>query len=337
MRTMTALASLAMSWGALAANPLPPTTLEAVSEPGEIDSTTQTQDIRFESDRANRMTVPVRLGQGTYRFLVDTGADRTAISHQLAKDLNLQAGPMATLHSVTGITSVATATVPALGLSQREVRIVDAPLLDQSHMGADGILGVDSLRSQRILFDFDAQTMSIVPSARPDFEREPGSIVVRASRRNGRLVMTNARADGRRINVVLDTGSEITIGNEALRQAMLKKRQLTDSHRVEVHSVTGHKIAGDYMRLKRLEIGGVELNDLAIIFANAHTFKKLGLQDKPAVLLGMNAMRAFKKVSIDFANRKLRVVLPNQSATDMRIASLPPSLRPAVQRTGLRY
>ncbi|QNN66362.1 clan AA aspartic protease [Sphingomonas lutea] len=124
---MTALASLAMSWGALAANPLPPTTLEAVSEPGEIDSTTQTQDIRFESDRANRMTVPVRLGQGTYRFLVDTGADRTAISHQLAKDLNLQAGPMATLHSVTGITSVATATVPALGLSQREVRIVDAP------------------------------------------------------------------------------------------------------------------------------------------------------------------------------------------------------------------
>ena len=36
----------------------------------------------------------------------------------------------------------------------------------------------------------------------------------------------------------------------------------------------------------------------------------LKLGDRPALLLGMNAIRAFDRVSIDFANRKFRVVLP---------------------------
>ena len=35
----------------------------------------------------------------------------------------------------------------------------------------------------------------------------------------------------------------------------------------------------------------------------------------------MNAIRAFKKVSIDFANRKFRVVLPEHSELDTQVAS----------------
>ena len=65
----------------------------------------------------------------------------------------------------------------------------------------------------------------------------------------------------------------------------------------------------------------MSLTNLAIVFADAHTFKQLKLDAKPALLLGMNAMRAFKKVSIDFANRKFRVLLPEHSALDTEVAS----------------
>ena len=337
MRRLVAFSLIALASGPALGEPERTTVLEAVSTPGELDATTQTEDVGFKTDNADRMTVPVRLGgSATYRFLVDTGADRTAISRELAARLKLSSGAPATLHSVAGITSVSTVMVPSLQLTRKAVRIVDAPLLERAHMGADGILGVDTLRYQRILFDFDAETMSIVPSTTPDFAREPGSIVVRASRRNGRLVLTQSTANGRRVNVVLDTGAEVTIGNEALRQALLRSRQLTDSHRVELHSVSGQKIPGDFMFIRRLEIGGVELKDLAIIFADAHTFKKLGLRDKPALLLGMNAMRAFRKVSIDFANRKLRVVLPKHSSAETELASLPLGPRPSIGRVGTR-
>jgi hypothetical protein len=74
------------------------------------------------------------------------------------------------------------------------------------------------------------------------------------------------------------------------------------------------------MFVRDLEIGGVTLKNLAIVFADAHTFKQLKLDQKPALLLGMNAIRAFKKVSIDFASRKFRVVLPQSSALNYELA-----------------
>lgn len=288
-----------------------------------IDKTTQTEDVAFKNDIADRMTVPVKLsGSGPYRFLVDTGADRTAISRQLAGRLNLQAGDRAELHSIAGASSVSTATLPDLQFTRKAVRITDAPLLDSAYIGADGILGVDSLGSQRVLFDFKAQTLSIVPSAVPDFLEEPGTIVVRGKRRNGRLVFTDASANGHSLTVVVDTGSQVSIGNQALREKLLDRDLVNVAQKVEIESVTGEKIMGDYMFVRELDIGGMTLKNLAIVFADAHTFRQLGLDRKPALLLGMNAIRAFKKVSIDFANRKFRVVLPEQSSLTYELAQM---------------
>jgi len=299
--------------------------LQAVGEQGAVDKTTQTEDVKFKDDRYERMTVPVRLsGTGPYRFLVDTGADRTAISRELVSKLKLGAAGDATLHSVTGSSRVGTATVPSLQLTRKELSVNNAPVLESSNMGADGILGVDSLRSQRVLFDFEGQTISIVPSALPERRSEPGEIVVQAKRRKGHLILTQATANGRRMNVVVDTGSQYTIGNSALRKQLLAGRQLRDSHQVELESVTGGKIVGDLMFIREVEIGGIQLRDLAVVFADSHAFKKLELNDKPSMLLGMNAMRAFKRVSIDFANKKLRVVLPEQSSLDVRVAEAGP-------------
>jgi predicted aspartyl protease len=318
---IAALLTLASS-SVLAAQPRT-TEVEAVSTAAEVDKTTQTEDVRFKTDANERMTVPVLLsGRGPYRFLVDTGADRTAISRELASRLNLVSGQSAALHSVSGVSTVSTATVPTLQLTRKAVRNINAPLLESANMGADGIIGTDSLRAQRVMFDFEAKSLSIVPSAVPDFRSEPGTIVVQGTRRNGRLVVTEATANDRAVTVVIDTGSQVTVGNEALRKALLGAKVLSGSQQVELESVTGDKIMGDYMFVRELEIGGVTLRNLAVVFANAHTFKQMKLDRKPALLLGMNAMRAFKKVSIDFASRKLRVVVPEHSALDLRLAEV---------------
>jgi predicted aspartyl protease len=319
-RTMLALCALAA--GATAQAQPATTQLQAESAPAAIDKTSQTEDVRFRTESTDRMTVPVLLsGTGPYRFLVDTGADRTAISSQLAARLNLKSGLSASLHSVTGVTTVATALVPNLQLTRHPVRIVDAPLLDSANMGADGILGVDSLRSKRVMFDFEAQTMSVVPSAAPDFHDEAGTIVVRANRRNGRLILTEARANDRPVTVVLDTGSQTSVGNSALRRQLASSNSIEGERHVELESVTGEKLLGDIVFIRKMEIGGIVMTNLAVVFADAHTFKQLKLDNRPAMLLGMNAIRAFKKVSIDFANRKLRVILPEHSARDTELAS----------------
>jgi predicted aspartyl protease len=297
------------------------TRLDAVSGVPDIDKTTQTQDVQFKTERDDRMTVAVKLsGTGPYRFLVDTGADRTAVSRDLVSKLRLPSGSGAELHSVSGISNVATARIGSLELTHPPEQSIDAAVLESANMGADGIVGVDVLRSQRVQFDFEKQTMSIVPSATPDFGYEPGTIVVRAKRKNGRLVVSDADANGERLTVVLDTGSQVSIGNQALRRRLIGDNLVDIDKSVELESVTGQKIIGDYMFIKQLTIGGVGLTNLAVVFTDAHTFKQLGLDKRPALLLGMNAIRAFKKVSIDFASKKLRVVLPEHSELDVRLA-----------------
>ena len=309
-----AIGALAISGQLLAQRLIPH---EVVSEPAPIDSTTQTDDVAFKVDMHERLTVPVLIsGWGPYRFLVDTGADRTAISRELANRLQLVGRLSARVHSVTGADMVATARVPLLELSKNRVELIDAPMLERRHMGADGILGVDSLRSQRVMFDFKANSLSIVPSAKNSLPIERGAIVVTAKARKGHLILTQAKANNRRINVVIDTGAEISIGNEALRK-LLGIQIKTGAATVPLLSVMGDTLPGYYGLINELDIGGATLRDLSLVFADAHTFRKLELEDKPTLLLGMNAIKAFDKVSIDFAHKKLRVVLPQGSAVEV--------------------
>lgn len=279
-----------------------------------IDSTTITDEIAIGRDVGDRMTVAVSVGgRGPYRFLVDTGSERTVISRQLAKRLQLASGRAAILHSVVGVNDVNTVFIPHLQVSNNIISVIDAPALEASNIGADGMLGIDSLRSQRVMFDFKAQTMSITPSSRPVERLDGQTIVVRARARHGRLIFSEARIDGQPLTVIIDTGSQVTIGNIALQRRLMKRGLWNVPDQVTIESVTGEKLQARVATLKHLEIGDVRVEDLAVAFTDAHIFKQLDLRNKPALLLGMNAMRAFDRISIDFQSKKVRFVLPGTS------------------------
>jgi len=300
-----------------------PSLMATEAVPSQIDNTTITDEIPIGTDIGDRMTVKVSVGgQGPYKFLVDTGAERTIISRELAHHLQLADGKDAILHSVIGANDVNTVFIPHLQVSNNVISVVDAPALAQSNIGADGMLGIDSLRSQRVLFDFKAQTMSITPSSRPVERLDGQTIVVRARARSGRLIFTQAQIDGQQVTVIVDTGSQVTIGNLALQRALMKHRLTTVPNPVMIESVTGEKLSAKVAQIERLELGDVRIEDLAVAFADAHIFKQLDLKGQPALLLGMNAMRAFDRISIDFASKKVRFVLPGTSMrTTYRLAA----------------
>jgi predicted aspartyl protease len=194
---------------------------------------------------------------------------------------------------------------------------INAPALARDDLGALGLLGVDSLASQKVLFDFEKQTMKVTPSRKAQQRPvERGTVVVRARSRLGRLVFADAQADGQKIRVILDTGSQVTIGNEALRRKLTDKKRLGPVSPVDIVSVTGGKLEGDYSFIKHLRIGGVNVADMPIAFADAHPFRQLGLSDRPAMLLGMDALALFDRVSVDFANRRVEFGLPGISSRD---------------------
>ncbi|MFL6735232.1 MAG: aspartyl protease family protein [Sphingomicrobium sp.] len=291
------------------ARPIP---YQAVSTPAPVDSTGTSQDVPFKPDYYDRITVKVTVaGQGPYNFLVDTGADHTVISSRIAGSLKLEAAPHVQMYTIAGDQSVRTASVGSLKFSKKTLENVNAAVLEQSNLGADGVLGIDSLRSDRVTFDFPKGLMTIVPSSKVEHrEVNRDVVVVTGKLRMGRLVLTDARTGGRAVSVVVDTGSDATIANSALRRSLSGSKLLRPLGPIVLQSVTGHTINGELMSLERLDVGGVTIRNLNIVFAEAPIFKVLKLDERPALLLGMNAIRAFDRVSIDFANRKFRVVLP---------------------------
>ena len=216
--------------------------LLALPAAGNAQAAEETDIISTREDAHDRLTVPVWIGkQGPYRFLIDTGAQNTVVSSILASELSLRPGGKATIVTVAGGHAVNTAEVDGILLGRRRSGGLRAPILERTHIGADGILGIDSLQGQRVLFDFSRNLVAI------DRAKELGGdtgfeIVVHASRRDKQLIMTHAAVDGVRTEVVVDTGSDATIGNRALRQALSRKMR---SLPATLYSVTGHAIAAD--------------------------------------------------------------------------------------------
>lgn len=273
------------------------------------------ETIQGSRDVNKRLTVPVTIdGGGTYQFVVDTGAERTVLSRELAERLTLAPAAPVTLLSIAGQDQVATAIVPGLRLTSSRSRMeaFEAPLLSEFHLGAVGMLGIDSLQTKRVVLDFRAMRMSISEAPRST-RVATDEIVVTARRRLGQLILVDAEAEGQKINVIIDTGSAVSIGNPALRQRLERRKRLGPVVPISITSVTGGQTPADYSSVHEIRIGGVTLKDMPIAFADAQIFHRLGLDNRPSVLLGMDALRLFDRVSIDFANRNVRFLMPGDA------------------------
>lgn len=309
-------------WAALAAAGLLAAAAPAPPAPSAIS-----EQVQGRRDLGQRLTVPVTIdGGGPYHFVVDTGAERTVISRELADRLTLAPSRPVTVVSIAGQDLVDTATVPSLKLTASRSRMeeFDAPVLSGVHLGAEGMLGLDSLRSKQVVLDFKKMHMSIADSG-DQSRSDDDEIVVTAKRRLGQLVLVDAEADGQKINVVIDTGSAVSIGNDALRAKLARSGRLGVVIPIRITSVTGEETPADYTSIRKIRIGGVNLDNMPIAFAEAAIFAHLGLDKRPALLLGMDSLRLFDRVSINFAKRNVRFLLPGDAfLAPAQMASLAP-------------
>lgn len=255
--------------------------------------------VETQSDRSKRMTVPVNIeGHGPFRFLVDTGSQATVVTPRVTMALGLMPTGRAILVAMASRTAVETVTLDGLEFAGRRFGNLTAPLLSDSDIGADGIIGLDSLQELRIVIDFRDDTLSLSDSPRDTGGYE---IVVRARRKFGQMIITDATIDGVRTAVVIDTGSWHSIGNGALRRRLRGRSGET----VTAHDVTGAELKSDVTIIGALQIGGMGLSGVPVGFTDSPAFAALGLANKPALILGLGNLRPFDRVAIDFASRKI--------------------------------
>jgi predicted aspartyl protease len=309
LAAMLVLSGSQMAGAAREKKPLPAEAKMPPLKPAVIDDTLAIGGEQLNARKLeSRLTVEVGVnGTGPYRFVVDSGADTSVIGIRLARALDLPLGHPVMLNGVTESRNVDRVLVGSLQVGPSRFDNLELPRLDERDVGAVGMIGLDALANQRLMLDFEAKKISVDDASRPA-PRLDGEIVVVARLKRGQLILTQVKANGVPLDAVIDTGSEITIGNTALRNRLFHRRH-GEVKRVEVIGVTGTTVSLELLVVDELKVGGIVLTNVPIAFADIPPFDVFSLSDHPALLLGTDLMETFRKVSLDFRARKVRFQL----------------------------
>ena len=264
------------------------------------------------ADLYRRMTVAIHVnGAGPYGFVVDTGANQSVISSELALQLSLPTGPNAPLNGVAGI-QMAPTTNARLEVGKRLLPGQTLSVLPQAGIGGAGMLGLDAIGDYALTLDFAGKGLRI--ETRQSNWADPDAVRVKARRRDGQLTLVDAYLGGVPLTAFIDSGAENTIGNMTLRQMALTRNPKSPWTMTPIVSSTGQVIMAEIADLPALRVGGLRLPNWPVAFADLHTFRMWNMVDKPAILIGVDILSRFEYVCLDFARDEVRFRLPNAEA-----------------------
>lgn len=261
------------------------------------------------SDTAGRMLASVEVnGTGPYRFIIDLGANRSALSSRLADHLGLVAANEATIavHGVTGTAIVPLVEVASLTMGNLALVGQRLPVLSGSVFAdADGILGIDGLQDARIDVDVDRGRVSIEQSERRRAPR--GYLTVRARLVNNGLLIVSGRVGRIPTEIVIDTGAEYTIGNMALQQALTRPTGKRRHAEAAIHGATPGSVRGETRATPSIQIGQARLSNLPVTYGDLHIFSVWGLVEQPALIIGMDALGTVQRFVVDYPRREFHI------------------------------
>ena len=262
-------------------------------------------------DRIGRVLAPVMVnGQGPFRFILDTGANRSVLSPELAELLHLKPSADHPI-GVQGVTGYAVLPAVEIELLQAGdlvlARNKRMPVLSQEVLAnADGILGIEGLAGARIDIDFMADKVTIGKSS--DRPAAPGMLTIPVKIAYGGLLTTQAMVGRQHVIAIIDTGAERSLGNLALREALqFAPQQEGEPGGTTVLGATADLGEGTSFTVPRVRIGAAELRGLQVTFGDLHVFRVWKLEKQPALLIGMDLLGTVQRLVIDYRRREIQV------------------------------
>jgi predicted aspartyl protease len=328
--TLAAAPALARAFGG------PPPPESSPSSTNATDGAPQGADsgsgaVRSAGAMDDRLTTVVSInGAGPYRFLVDTGAERSLMATEIAHELALPRGRDVMIQGIVQGQRGELVAVESLRMGSLVCPDLEVPVLPRAMLGVDGFLGLDVLDRHRVIFDFVAQTLTVTQRQgffAAWFEGRDEAIVHTLGS-SGRLRATNCMVNGVRASAFVDTGAEVSVCSPAL-YAMLEKTaanlELVGGP-VVLAGVTGGTVIGLAINVNSIDLDELHLVFTPLVVAPLEVFEVWGLKGQPALLFGMDCLRRFRKVSIDYGRKELRFEVASTGLPQPLQAGLPPPL-----------
>jgi predicted aspartyl protease len=279
----------------------------AVTAAPEPDAT----PVNAATDATSRLRVIVNInGHGPYHFVVDTGADHTVLASEVAVELGLSVGEKVMVKGVVRAVLTETVLIRTMTFGSITKRHLTVPTLPRSLLDADGYLGLDFLDGHRVTFDFRNHLLEVSePRGRFSANWVRGNEArIRASGSSGHLRTLDCMVDGVSTTAFIDSGAEVTAANGPLLAALARRNpDFSDAGGIRLIDITGGEIFGHVAVVKRIHLTeALIFTDCPLVIADFLVFDMWGLRERPALLIGMNLLRQFGRVSIDYGLQELR-------------------------------
>ncbi|KQW81954.1 retropepsin-like aspartic protease [Brevundimonas sp. Root1279] len=260
------------------------------------------------TDRVRRSTVPVYInGQGPLRFAVDTAASASVVASDLVERLAIAPAGEVDMHTVIGLERVPAVRAETLASGALQVGGVRLAVGSRAGLiGLDGLLGLDLLADQRLIMRFRGSGRSSINRSRPDPDKFLGVVRPRVRFQppqggNTELMVVDATVRGHHVQAIVDTGAQVTLINPAL--AAIAGARPFQSRTIGgdpvVQSPTGRAALAEAIILSSVRFDDLAIDRLAVLMGDFHIFRLLGLQDTPAMLMGVDVLGVFNRVVID--------------------------------------
>jgi hypothetical protein len=180
------------------------------------------------------------------------------------------------------------------------------PVVADVFGGADGLLGTEGLQDHRIFIDFRHDVINI--SRSKNVAAQNGFSALHFIPGPEQLPVVRARVGSVDVRAVIDTGSQATIGNEALRAALRSKRRYNGRESEDrVTGATGESQTGVGANLSPVYLGSLVVRNARVTFADLHIFEHWGLKDQPAMVIGMDLIGLADQLVIDYRRGELQI------------------------------
>jgi predicted aspartyl protease len=235
-------------------------------------------------------------GEGPFRFVVDTGANRSALSQNLADRLGVAARGMETVHSIHGSAGVDMVENVEFRFGSLPLGTSSAPVFSgQVLAGEEGLLGVDGLKGRELRMDFASNCIEILPASVGGARR--GWQTIEGTFRFGHLVVADGVVAGVRTMLIIDTGSEVSLSNMALRNRL--EAHVTQN-RVQVFTLAERAVLRHAIVIPTIRVGEIEIRNTVSYFGDFYIFDLWELSDTPAMLVGMDVLSQLSGLAINY-------------------------------------
>jgi predicted aspartyl protease len=257
-------------------------------------------------DKIGRIWAPVWInGKGPFRLVLDTGANHSGVTAEVAEQLRIPLDHSAPvlLQGVTGIVLVPTIRVDSFTVGDLTLSPAILPILTDAMGAADGVLATDEFKGKRIAIDFKNDQIDI---RRSHSERAPsGFVTIPLEHSEAGLLTFHALVGDVRIQAIIDTGGQRTIGNLAMRDALI--RQNAQGSPVQIFDVTAESQAGETFPSPPIHLGPIEILGARITYGEMHIFERWDPTKEPALLIGMDVLGLLDTFIIDYRRRELQL------------------------------